>query len=317
MQRALCVAGGDICDARMAADARAGAVPDEVGHYGRTRARSPRSASSSGIAWTLTVTPHSDGTRRGRAHGGRQRGRDRGIGVGVRRRARSRSRRAGRRGSRRGSRPRAGGSSPTRPTAERFLEHAVNNASTDDRFPPAWHSVEGWRGARRRSAIDGRRRRPRGARRRLSGAPRPAGGALGARRTRDGVVHARTAGSARRRPTVDVQLPLTTVHGSGARSGSSSTRSVAAARARSRSARRARERAGQQVTETVERLDLRDPATCAVAAPLLDARWPWPATASRTCRPSRRGSRATARSSARSPASTTTPRACPGPPRAS
>ena len=169
---------GDVCSARTAADAGLAPCPMKSDTTGREVVGHARSASSSGTAWTLTVTPQSDGsvTVVRTASG------ERGVAGGVGRRSRSvpvRSRRAsgGARSASQAARrlgvPGPGGGRPV-PRAR-----ALNSVEIDGSRRP---------GSRSRAAGELAARRPRGRRARApriaassSASPASGSAALGGR----------------------------------------------------------------------------------------------------------------------------------------
>ena len=274
--------------------------PRGVGHGVQHRGRRHR--------WTLTVTPQSDGTVDGRADRGRHRAALRG-----RRRARSSrpgrcgSRRAGRRGARARVQAARGWEFPDQATADRFLEHAVaqqRSMSAASR-PPGTRSraasevagggrvAVGARGPRRARRPRRRRRGPGGRARRARSTARRRRHALRARRARrrrrSRPVRCRRSGPAREEWIAEYTF------------GRDGPRELAF-----RTARAERARASSS-TETVARLDLRDPGEPRGRARRCSTpRLPWPPSGAASARVLASGSRPTARSSARSRRSTTT-----------
>jgi len=270
MERALCIAGLDICDAQMAADAGLAPCPlksDLTGHEG---ALSFRYVEVGGRT-TWTVTPNSDGTvsvvRTLSASGGVTAGKDFGRGAGPL---------AFEIGASGTIRTRVQGAQgwefPDRATAERFLEHSVTNTFSDD-FPPTWRSVEDSRElvADGSLSVGGEGFAERGDL--LSGALSASGG-LGAKVTRGAqlvTVYGRVAFEA-----PEVVLPLGPSKGVGRVEGIAEVTFTRDRAPREIAIRLAQATdMGDKLTETVMRLDLRDPANRAFADSLLHVPWPW------------------------------------------
>lgn len=266
---ALCIAGADICDSRMAADA--GLAPcalksDLTGHEVTGTAFSVEL----GHRLTLTVTPNSDGT------------------VSIVRAATGIAGVSGGAGWDVSAGPvtfEAGGSVgltariqgarawvfPDQAAADEFLEHALANSLRWERFKPAWHSVEGsdevsaalgvaFGGAGYKERAD------------LVGVAASGQAAFGARIApgRIVTVYGRVSTDG-----PELLLPLTPSKGLGKHEwlaeitvGPDGPRELAFRHA-------AASDMDSKVTETVSRLDLRDPANRAVAAPLLAMKLPW------------------------------------------
>ncbi|MDA0169136.1 hypothetical protein OJ998_08575 [Solirubrobacter taibaiensis] len=266
MQRALCIAGLDICDAQMAADAGLAPCPmktDVTGHEATATAFSIEL----GHRITLTVTPNSDGT------------------VSVVRSATGIAGVSGGIGPDLSAGPVAfeGGASgaltariqgarawvfPNRSAADTFLQHAVVNGFRWERFPPAWHSVESSEevSAALGVAFGGKERTD------LVGVGASGQGAMGARIAPGRIitVYGRVATDG-----PELTLPLMPSKGLGKQEwlaevtlSPDGPREIAFRRA-------AAGDMDSTLTETVYRLDLRDPANRAVAAPLLAAKLPW------------------------------------------
>ena len=268
MQRALCIAGLDICDARMAADAGLAPCPmktDITGHEGAVTVFSIEL----GNRGTLTVTPRSDGTVSVVSSGGGSFGAAGGkgykVGFGpvvaegradVAARLRIQAAR--------------GWEFPDRAAAERFLEHAVKNTFEDDRFPPAWRSLEG--GGELATAIGTTLGEKDGGAGAAFGGAASADATLGGRWTRDGVVtlYGRLGAEAEVtwpfRPTTGTGRAQVLVEYTYDRGGPRELAFRTAAPSDS----------GAKVTDSVARLDLRDPGNLAVARALVDVSWPWP-----------------------------------------
>lgn len=271
MQRALCLAGLDICDARMAADAGLAPCPlksDITGHDGSVSFRYVEV----GGRTTLTVTPNSDGTvsvvRTLSASAGLTGGAPFSSSVGpvayeIGGSGTIRSRVQGARGW----------EFPDRASAEAFLEHAVRNA-VSDRYPPSWVSFEDSRElvADGEVALGGEGF---GERVDLFSAAVSASGGLGVKATRGRelvTVYGRVAAEA-----PEWAFPLTPSTGLGRAEGVielTFTRDRAPREIAIRLARATK--MGDQLTETVMRLDLRDPANLTFAESLLHVPWPWP-----------------------------------------
>jgi hypothetical protein len=157
-------------------------------------------------------------------------------------------------------------------TADRFVEHALLNTFDDRDFPPAWYSVESGQEA---SAMVGLAAGAKGWRDRglLVGLGASGDEALGARLDRDGLVtlYGRFGWDA------EVSLPFVpSPLGHGREEwvveytfGRAGPREIAFRRGDASDG-------GKRVSETVMRLDLREPANLAVARPLIDTRLPWP-----------------------------------------
>ena len=169
---------------------------------------------------------------------------------------------------------------PDRATAARFLEHPLRNALDERHWPADWMSVEAGRelSAMVGAAAGAGAFKDRGD---LTGVAGSARLAAGGRLSRDGLM------TLYLRAAVDgpeLALPLLPSIGRGhdewlgeytfSRSG---PREIAFRRADP-------DRLGRRLTETVARLDLRDPANYAVARPLLEARLPWPPAIERDVR---------------------------------
>ena len=143
MQRALCIAGLDICDARMAADAGLAPCPLEseiTGHEATATAFSIEL----GHRLTLTVMPNSDGTVTVVRTAGGIAGVSSRIRVGGRRRAGRSSKRAGRSGSPHAIQGARAWEFPNQAAADVSSSSTPRStARAGTRFQPAWHSVEG------------------------------------------------------------------------------------------------------------------------------------------------------------------------------
>jgi hypothetical protein len=269
LERALCIAGLDICDARMAADA--GLAPcalgsEMTGHEGAVTVFSIEL----GARGTLTVTPQTDGTvtvvRTGGGSLGVAGGKGYKVGAGpvvaeARADAAARLRVQAARGWQ----------FKNQAEADRFLEHAVRNTFEDDTFPPAWKSFEG--GHELAASLGTAVGEDGGGKGAAFGVAGSAGAAVGGRWSRDGAVtlYGRLGAEA------ELSWPLAPTVGTGRaevlveytydRSG---PRELAFRTA-------VPGERGSRLTETVSRLDLRDAGNRAVARQLVDTAWPWPA----------------------------------------
>jgi len=271
MRLALCIAGADICNAQMAADAGLAPCPlrsETTGHEATATAFSIEL----GHRLTLTVVPNSDGTVTVvRAAGGIA-----GVSAGY--------------GWEVAAGPvqlDAGGTIaltarvqgavawqfPDKAAADVFLEHAAINSARWSTFKPAWHAVEGSDEAATAVGIaaggEGHKERFD-----LIGGAASGQGAVGARLTFDSprlvTVYGRVSTDG-----PELQLPLAPSKGLGKQEwlaeitlGPDGPREIAFRRASASDM-------GGQITETVQRLDLRDPDNRAVAAPLLATKLPW------------------------------------------
>ena len=269
LRLALCVVGGDVCSSAQAA--RDGLSPcpmqsDLTGHEVSVTAFSVEV----GHRWTLLVTPHSDGSvsvvRTGGGHVGAATGVgaefragpvtfDAGVGAGARGRVQAAF----------------GWEFKDHAAAERFLEHATfNSAGQVVGHPPTWVSVDD---ALELSTMFGLQAGAKGAREsgQLVGFSGGLGGAIGGRKTKGGLY------TLYGRATLDggdVTLPLVPSIGPG-REEWVLEYTFGHGRARELVLRHGEpSRGGKQLTETVMRLDLREPANLAVVAPLLDGGFP-------------------------------------------
>lgn len=268
LERALCIAGLDICDARMAADAGLAPCPlksDMTGHEVSATAFSIEV----GHRWTLTVTPSSDGTvsvtrtASGTAGVVAGFGGDLALGpVAV----------AG--GGQAGARARIQGAYgwtfANQAAADAFLQSALKELRTD-RWPQAWVSVESSAdvsamlgvalGGNVRERVD------------LLGVTAAGHGAIGARLVHDGNVVTLYGRLASDGP--ELSRPLLPSIGRG-REEWTAEYTFSAGGPRELAFRHIipGDRDSRQ-TEIVARLDLRDPANVAVARPLLGVRFPW------------------------------------------
>lgn len=273
LERALCIAGLDICDARMAADAGLAPCPlqsDMTGHEGAVSFRFVEV----GGRTTLTVTPKSDGTVSVVRTLGASAGVTADAGSGFAAGPLSfefagsgtlRSRVQGAQGW----------EFPDRATAERFLERAVGN-TVSGRFPPTWSSVEDSRELVGEGGVSvgGEGFAERGD---LLSVALSGSAGLGAKVTRGAelvTVYGRVAFDA-----PEWAVPLTPSKGFGRAEGV-----VELTFTRDRAPREIAIRLaqatdmGDKLTETVMRLDLRDPGNRAFAESLLRVPWPWPSS---------------------------------------
>jgi hypothetical protein len=160
---------------------------------------------------------------------------------------------------------------PDQAGAARFLEHAVRNTVNEHEFPAAWHSLEG--GAELAASVgasvghkDVKERAD------LVGAAASASAALGGRVARDGTItlYGRLMAQA------DFTWPVLSTAGHGTNQwvveytfDRHGPRELAFRTATPSDW-------NHQLTETVGRLDLRDPGNLAAARSLVDAAFPWP-----------------------------------------
>jgi hypothetical protein len=266
IRHGLCVAGGDICtndDARRAGLAPCPLKSDTTGWEGSVSAL----VLEVGGKWTLTVTPQSDGSVTVVRTAGVSKGAGDGVGVslhagpvafdlGVTGDLRQRVQAA------------RAWEFPDQATADRFLAHSLRNAVPFGDWPASWHSVEkaGEVSAMVGAALGGRTYRDRAD---LVGVSGFAQHADGARLGRDGslTLYGRT--------TLDgpeVALPFMATVGRGR-----DEWLVEYTLGRELVFRHAEpDGLGTKVTETIARLDLRDPANLAAARPLLEHSLPWP-----------------------------------------
>ncbi len=274
LRLALCVVGGDVCSSAQAA--RDGLAPcpmrsDLTGHAVSVTAFSVEV----GHRWTLLVTPQSDGTvtivRTGSGTVGAATGVGAGFsagpvefGLGVSGGAQARVQAA------------FGWTFKNQAAADRFLRHAtLNSAGEIAGYPPSWVSVED---AAELSDSAGLDAGVRGSKEsgQVIGVAGGMSGAIGARKTRDG---AYTLYGRATFEGGDVSLPLMPSTGPGQDDwlveytfGRDGARELAFRHGDMTDG-------GRRLTETVLRLDLRDPANRAAAQPLLGLDWPWPRSA--------------------------------------
>jgi hypothetical protein len=268
VKHGICLAGGDICTSGDAA--RAGLAPcqlksDTTGGEGFVTAFSVEL----GGKWLLTVTPQSDGTVAVVRTAAGSAGITGGVGaefalgqVGGSAAARLRVQGA------------RGWTFPDQTAANRFLEHSARNAFDEERWPPAWESGEL---ASEVSAMGGASLGVDGAKERLDLISASVAGqaAIGARRTRDGLVTTYTR-IALDGPELAVPLIIAPV-------GVGRTEWIAEYSHDRGGPRELAFRTakpgdhGNSVTETVARLDLRDPANLRIARPFLASQEPWSA----------------------------------------
>jgi hypothetical protein len=266
---ALCIAGADICEARMAADAglKPCALASEMtGHEATGTAFSIEL----GHRLTLTVTPNSDGTvtvvRAATGIAGVSAGAGWDVSAGPV---------AFEAGGSVGLTARIVGARawvfPNQAAADEFLKHAVVNSFRWERFKPAWHSVEGSDEVNAALGLE------LGAssykeRADLVGVAGSGQAAFGARIAPGHIV---TVYGRVSTDGPELQLPLIPARGLGKQEwvaeltvGPDGPHEVAFRRASAGDL-------DSKLTETVYRLDLRDPENRAVAAPLLATKLPW------------------------------------------
>ncbi|HET6550417.1 MAG TPA: hypothetical protein VFG79_18275 [Solirubrobacter sp.] len=267
LRLALCLVAGDVCSDRAAKEAGLAACPlssDVKGHEASVTAYSIEV----GHRWTLTVTPRSDGSvgvvRVGSGSIGATGGWSTGFALGPVRFE------AGATGAARGRVHGAlGWEFRDRAAAGRFLDHALLNTFNLRDFPATWESVEqgGELSGMVGVALGGEQYRERGD---LVGADAAAASAIGGRIGRGGVVtlYGRAALDA-----PELTLPFMPPRGGGHDEwvgeytlGRDGPRELAF---------RTADANGDRVTETVARLDLRDPETLAAARPLRHSPFPW------------------------------------------
>jgi len=160
---------------------------------------------------------------------------------------------------------------PDKAAADQFLERAVTNSFRWEAFPPAWHSVEGSEevAATLGVALGGTDHKERTD---LVGVSASGQGAVGARIAPGRIitVYGRVSTDG-----PELSLPLTPSKGLGKQEWLAEV-TLSPDGPRELAFRRAS--AGDMdstLTETVYRLDLRDPENRAVATPLLAVKWPW------------------------------------------
>ncbi|MDA0178898.1 hypothetical protein OJ997_01220 [Solirubrobacter phytolaccae] len=268
MQRALCIAGMDICDAQMAREA--GLAPCPMGSDLTGREVSATAFSIEvGHRWTLTVTPNSDGTvsimRTASGHAGVVDGFSPELSLGP-----VKFEVGGEAGAKARVQGAYGWTFPNQAAADEFIESNLKELRAD-RWPQHWVSVEGSGevsamvglalGGDVRERLD------------LVGFSGSGHGAIGAR-----LVHAGNVVTVYGRATLDgpeLARALMPTIGRGREDwvveytfDGNGPRELAFRRVEPS------DRDSRQ-TETVARLDLRDPTNAAAARPLLDARLPW------------------------------------------
>jgi hypothetical protein len=271
IEHGLCIVGGDVCTS---ADARREGLPPCPLKSDTTGWEVSGSAMivDLGGKFTLTVTPQSDGSvsvvraaagtkglsdgAKFELHAGPVQ-----IDVGVDGTIAKRIQGA------------VGWEFPDLATAERFLEHSVRNTLDLKRWPPTWHSTEN---ASEIAAMAGLKLggSDRSEHYDLVGVSAFAQFAEGARRGRDGSVtlYSRTTFDG-----PEVTLPGLPSVGRGRNDAIVEYTVGPDGRPRELAFRTAwPDRRGNQVTETVRRLNLRDPENLAAARPLLEHRLPWP-----------------------------------------
>lgn len=269
LRLALCIAGADICDAQRAADAGLAPCPlksDMTGHEATGTAFSVEL----GHRLTLTVTPNSDGTVSIVRTATGIAGVSGGVGTDV-----SAGPVTFEAGGSAGLTARIQGARawvfPNQAAADEFLHHALVNSLRWERFKPAWQSVEGSEevSAALGVAFGGSDYKERTD---LIGISASGQAAMGARIApgRIVTVYGRVATDG-----PELQVALMPSQGVGKREwlaeitvGPDGPREIAFRHA-------VASELDSKVTETVSRLDLRDPANRAVAAPLLAMKLPW------------------------------------------
>jgi hypothetical protein len=274
----LCTVADDICSDAAARAAGVAPCPMESDTKGEDVFVTAFSVELGGRK-TLTVTPQSDGTVTAMFSAGASGGVSGGVGwdfgagpvhVDVGASVGGRTRVQAARGWR----------FADKATAERFLEHPLRNALDSGRWPPDWKSAEG---GSELAAIVGVSGGAKGYRDGYDvvGVAGSAQYAAGGRWTRDGqtTLYVRAALDG-----PEVSLPVLPSAGRGREEwlmeytyGAAGPRQIAFRRAEP-------DELGNRMTETVARLDLRDPANYAVARPLLDTTLPWPPDVDRKVR---------------------------------
>jgi hypothetical protein len=264
VKHGLCVVGGDVCSA---ADARrAGLAPcplksDTTGGEGFVTAFSVEV----GGKWLLTVTPRSDGSVAITRTAAGSVGATGGIGPEFTLGPVKGAANAGA-AARLGIQAARGWTFPDQGTAQRFLQHAVRNGFDDAHWPSAWESgevaAEVTGNAGFGAGADGYKEGLE-----LFSIAAGAQGAIGARRTRDGLVttYARVVADG---PELSLALMKSPLGVGKAEWIAEYTRGPDGPRELVfRTARPAK--LGNHVTETVARLDLRDPSNLALARALI------------------------------------------------
>lgn len=270
VEHGICIVGGDICNSGDARRAGVAPCPLKSETSGAEGAMTAFSVELGG-KWTLVVTPQSDGTvavvRSAGASAGIAGGPSAGASLGPVKFE------AGADGALRARVQVARGwTFPNLRAAERFLERSVRNAFDDDHYPWTWQSGEyGAEAAGTANVAAGVEGVVGGD---LVGVSVSGQDAIGMRRSRDGSTTTYTRISL---AGPDVTVPFAPTVGRGRNEWIAEF---------TRDAGGPRELVfrtavpgdmGNKVTETVARLDLRDPANLAAARPLLDSSEPWSA----------------------------------------
>jgi hypothetical protein len=275
---ALCIAGADICDSSMAAQAGLAPCPMGGDHTGHELSATVFSIDV-GHRVTLTVTERSDGsvsvvrTVGGHAGVAGGVGPDLGAGpvgvdLGAGGAARVRLQAA------------RGWDFPSRAAADRFLGHALRNTFNEADFPPSWHSLEG--GQELAGEVGAALGETQGGSASAAGLSVSAGQALGGRIGRNGVVtlYGRLGAEA------EATFPFVPALGPGrAEVLVEYTADRAGPRELTFRTTVPETLGGSQVADTAFRLDLRDPDNLAVARRLVEAAWPWPPNLVKTIGP--------------------------------
>jgi hypothetical protein len=270
-EHGLCVVGGDVCNAEDARRAKLAPCPLKSDTTGAEASVTAFSVEIGG-KWQLTITPQSDGTvsvvrtaagSTGVTFGG-------GFDIPLGRASGSVAARLRVQGAR-------GWTFPDKATADRFLEHAVRNDFDEQHWPWTWESGEV---ANEGSASGGVALGIEGAKERLDLliASVAAQAAIGQRVTRDGIIttYSRVAFEA---PELSVPLVLAPI-GAGRSEWIVEYSHDHAGRPVELAFRTALpSKHGSRVTDTVARLDLRDPANLESARPFLTSQEPWSSVA--------------------------------------
>jgi hypothetical protein len=269
LERALCIAGLDICDAQMAADAGLAPCPLRAELTGHELSVTVLSIDV-GNRSTLTVSERSDGSvtvvRTAGEHAGVAGGVGAGVtagpvevGVGAEGSARLRVRAA------------RGWDFPNRASADRFLERALLNSFDEDDFPASWNSFEA--GNELVGSVGAALGDKDGSSVGAATASASAGHALGGRIGRGGSVtlYGRVGVEG------EASLPFVPAVGPG-RLELMVEYTVDRGGPRELAFRTTvpQNLTGTRIEDTTYRLDLREPGNLAVARALVDAAWPWP-----------------------------------------